>query len=332
MRSAHLNPPPFIHQTGGSDPFDPKVSGWILPWDGKEEMDVGFIGVPLSRSSISASAASEAPMAVRQSWRSFSTYDVDHDVDLFPLKVRDLGDIRMHVTDISLCHRHIEQGMKDVYEATARFPDFLPVIMGGDHSITCPSVKAFAQFHSGKKIGLLQFDTHFDVRSLESGGPSNGTPIRGLIESSTIQGENIVQIGIHGFANAAVYRRYVDEQGIVFFTMREVRSRGLSAIMEEAVSRLKEKVDLIYVTVDIDVLDLSFLPGSPGPSPGGMFSWEMFEAVHRLGKEEQVKALDLVCLDPFRDVAGVSVKTAMHTILSFLSGVCLRRRGVEDSL
>ncbi|MGA9173343.1 MAG: arginase family protein [Thermoactinomyces sp.] len=164
------------------------------------------------------------------------------------------------------------------------------------------------------------------MRSLESGGPSNGTPIRGLIESGTIRGENIVQIGIHSFTNAAVYRRYVDEQGITFFTMLDVRTRGLTEILKQAISMLKEKVDLIYVTVDIDVLDLSFLPGSPGPSPGGMFSWELFEAVHQLGKEPQVKALDLVCLDPFRDVAWVSVKTAMHTILSFLSGVCLRRK------
>lgn len=106
-------------------------------------MDVGVIGVPLSRSSISASGASETPWAVRQSWKSFSTYDVDHDADLTRLNVRDLGDVRMHVTDIPLCHHYIEKGMEEVYEKTQKQDFFLPVIIGGDHSITCPSVKAW---------------------------------------------------------------------------------------------------------------------------------------------------------------------------------------------
>jgi formiminoglutamase len=288
-------------------------------------MEVGLVGVPLSRSSISASGASEAPLAIRQSWRGFSTYDIDHDVDLSLLTVRDLGDIRMHITDIRQCHDNIERGMSEVYEATASFPFFLPIILGGDHSITRPSVKAFARHHKGKRIGLLQFDTHFDVRSLEPGGPSNGTPIRGLIESGTLAGEHIVQIGIHSFANAAVYRRYADEQGITFYTMRQVRMRGLDVILAESISYLKGKTDAIYVTVDIDVLDLAFLPGSPGPSPGGMQPWELFEAVHVLGKEDRVQALDLVCLDPMRDVGQLSVKTATHVLLSFLSGVRVRR-------
>jgi formiminoglutamase len=325
VRFKYLNPPPLIHQNEVVDPYDRKVSQWIRPWDGQEKMDAGFIGVPLSRSSISASAASEAPLAVRLSWRGFSTYDADHDVDLEHLVVRDLGDIRMHTTDIFRCHENIEHGLGEVYERTANMPGFIPVIMGGDHSVTCPSVKAFVRHYQGKTAGLLQFDTHFDVRDLKSGGPSNGTPIRGLLESGALKGEHIVQIGIHSFANSKAYRQYVDEQGITFHTMNRVRKEGLDSVLDQALDHLRRKVDVIYVTVDIDVLDLSFLPGSPGPSPGGMFSWELFEAVHRLGKEEKVKALDLVCLDPFRDVAQLSVKTATHVLLSFLSGVRVRK-------
>lgn len=72
------------------------------------------------------------------------------------------------------------------------------------------------------KTGLLQFDTHFDVRSLESGGPSNGTPVRGLLESGTLEGKEIVQIGIHGFANSRIYRQYAEEKGITFYTMHQI--------------------------------------------------------------------------------------------------------------
>ncbi len=326
MEFRYVAPPPFVHQPEAADPNDIKVSEWIRPWDGKEQADAGVIGIPLSRSSISASAASESPWAIRQSWRNFSAYDVDHNVDLTRLKVRDFGDIRMHVTDIPRCHHQIEKGMGEVYQATARNNSFLPVIVGGDHSVTCPSVKAFVKANPGKKVGLFQFDTHFDVRSLESGGPSNGTPIRGLLESDTLHGEHIVQVGIHGFANSRLYRQYANDQGIAFYTIHQIRNEGFDAVFYKSFAKLSHSVDIIYVTVDLDVLDLSFLPGSPGASPGGLYSWELFEALFCLGKEKQVKAFDLVCLDPNRDVGTLSVKTATHAILFFLSGVCVRKQ------
>lgn len=263
-KCAYLNPPPFTYQTSVVDPNDIKVSQWLIPWNGQEEMHAGLVGVPLSRSSISASAASESPLAVRQSFRSFSTFDIDHEVDLAPLKVRDLGDIRMHTTNILQCHANIEEGMKEVYEATTSYSSFVPLILGGDHSITCPSVTAFSKAHPDKKVGLLQFDTHFDVRSLESGGPSNGTPIRGLLTAGVLEGKNIFQIGLHSFANSKPYYEYVKEHGIHYYTMRDVRSRGLNPIMDEVLEQLYSQVDAIYVTVDIDVLDQAALPGSPG--------------------------------------------------------------------
>ncbi|MBS7531106.1 agmatinase family protein [Hazenella sp. IB182353] len=318
----YLNPAPIQHQQEQVDPLDLKVAQWIKPRQPDDSYQIGFVGVPLSRSSISASAASESPLAVRQSWRGFATYDVDHDVDLTPLQVRDLGDIRMHTTDIGICHQNIEQGMAEVYAAHQDQKTFIPLIMGGDHSITCPSVKAFVKANPGKRVGLIQFDTHFDVRSLESGGPSNGTPIRGLIESGTLRGEDVMQLGIHSFANSRAYKAYVDEQGITYYTMRQIRERGMQVVLNEALALLKAKVDLLYVTVDIDVLDQAALPGSPGSSPGGLTSWELFEAVYQLGQEEQVHAFDMVCLDPFRDVGSVSVRTVTHVMLSFLSGIC----------
>jgi formiminoglutamase len=326
MKFLSLNPPPFTYQTSTVDPNDIKVSQWLTSWNGEEEIDAALIGIPLSRSSISASAASESPLAVRQSFRSFSTFDIDHEVDLAPLRVRDMGDIRMHTTDILQCHKNIEQGMGEVYKATSSFSSFIPLILGGDHSITCPSVKAFSNYHQGKKVGLLQFDTHFDVRSLENGGPSNGTPIRGLLTSGVLQGENIFQIGLHSFANSKPYYDYVKEQGIHYYTMRQVRVEGLETVLQEAIQQLNKQVDVIYVTVDIDVLDQASLPGSPGSSPGGMVSWDLFEAVHQLGMQEKVQAIDFVCLDPFRDVGMVSVRTMTHTVLSFLSGYQRRLR------
>lgn len=320
----YLLPPSLINRMGGADRLDLKVSRWLLPWEQGEKVEIGCIGAPLSRSSISASAASETPNAIRLAWRGFSTWYADYDTDLSDLIVRDMGDIRMHTTDIVACQRNIEQGLLTLYRQE---PDLLPVVIGGDHSITRPSLSAFAQAHPGKTVGLIQFDTHFDVRNLEDGGPSNGTPFRGLIEDGVLKGEHIVQIGIHGFANARAYRDYVKEHGITYYTMRQVHQIGGEALIRQVVEQLSQKVDLIYVTVDLDVLDASHCPGAPGAAPGGMANWELFDAVYQLGLCPRVAALDLVELDPFRDIAQISVRTGCHTLLSFFAGVRNRLKG-----
>lgn len=324
--TSYLNPPPISHQSTMVDAYDLKVSQWVRPWNGSGKVDAVVVGVPLSRSSISASGASEAPLAVRQSWKSFTTYDVDHDVDISLLRVSDLGDIRMHTTDIQVCHENIEQGAGEVlnrWSSTA-----MPLFVGGDHSITCPLVKAVAHFYRRERIGLIQFDTHFDVRRLEAGGPSNGTPIRGLLQSGVLRGSDIFQIGIHGFANSKAYQEYVKEQGIHVYTQRQLREQGLMRVISTALDTLDRQVDWIYVTVDMDVLDQAFLPGSPGASPGGMAPWELFDAVHTLGKQKNVVAVDFVCFDPLRDIGNMSAKIVTHTMLSFLSGMA--KKGSDE--
>jgi formiminoglutamase len=176
-----------------------------------EPFDVGLLGVPLSRSSISPSAASENPNAIRMIWKSFAAYNIDYDIDLSTLRIVDLGDVKMHVTDIPRCHHNIEQGLLEVLD---RNPPFLPVMIGGDHSITNPLVKAVKQHHRDKTIGIVQFDTHFDLRDLRDGGPSNGTPIRGLIESHTVSGQHVVNIGLHGYFNTYSLKQYADQLGV----------------------------------------------------------------------------------------------------------------------
>ena len=128
---------------------DMKVSDLVVPY-GEEQgkPDIVLLGVPLSRSSISPSAASEFPEAFRKSWSLFSTYYIDDNVDIRDLKIADAGDVVMHGTDIIRCQKNIEQAMSDVME---RYPKSLYISIGGDHSITAPIVRAHAK--EGKRIG-----------------------------------------------------------------------------------------------------------------------------------------------------------------------------------
>lgn len=320
-----LNPPSF-HWRKDKNIQEPKVHEWIQTIEENNQpkwanIDVAIIGVPLSRSSISASAASENPDAIRRAWKSFYPYHLEHDVDLTYLNVLDLGDVRQHVTDIALCHRNIQDAMVAIQTYHS---NVFPLVLGGDHSITAMLIKGYKRVHTNKEIGILQFDTHFDLRDLEEFGPANGTPIRNLIESGTVKGENVFNIGLHGFFNGKSLKEYADKVGLNYITLKETRKRGLEQVVTESIESLSKKVDVIYLTVDMDVLDMSFGPGAPAATPGGMRTDELFEAVYIAGKCKKVRAMDIVCLDPHKDIGEATVKAGVHVMLSFLTGFAQR--------
>ncbi len=321
-----LKPPSF--RWSPAQGSEPKVNEWIRTLSGEEQkvdfssVDVTILGIPLSRSSISASAASETPEAMRQAWKSFNPYHLEYDADLTPLHVLDLGDVRQHVTDISLSHKWIIEAMVSMRN---HHSNVLPIMLGGDHSITAMLVKGWKIAHPEQRIGILQLDTHFDLRSLEDNGPSNGTPIRNLIESGTIQGEDVYNVGLHGFYNAKSLKEYADQVGVNYITLRKVREQGITSTIQSVLEHLSAKVDVIYLTVDMDVLDIAYAPGVPAATPGGMRTDELFEAVYLAGSHPLVKAMDIVCLDPYRDVAQTTVKSGVHVMLTFLTGFAQRK-------
>ncbi|MDQ0340007.1 formiminoglutamase [Caldalkalibacillus uzonensis] len=323
-----LNPPPFRWMARNTT--EPKVHEWIRTIDPEQaaeydwsQVDVTIVGIPLSRSSISASAASENPEAMRQAWKSFVPYSIDEDVDLTPLHVVDVGDVRQHVTDIPYCHRQIKEAMISMRRT---HPHALPIMLGGDHSVTAMLVKGWKEAHPEQRIGLLQFDTHFDLRSVVELGPANGTPVRQLIESGTVRGEDVWNIGLHGYFNALSLKKYADEHGVNYVTLKKARQQGLQATLQEALADLERKVDVIYLTVDMDVLDMADAPGAPAATPGGMRTDELFELVLQAGQHDKVQAMDIVCLDPHKDVRQVTVKAGVYVMLTFLTGFMLRKQ------
>ncbi len=311
---------------GGADVS--KVHEWIQPLstasDPEKSKDADFVvvGVPLSRSSISASGASEFPEAFRRAWKGFTTYNLDEDIDLSEMTALDAGDVPMHVTDIRQCHDNIIEASAALQK---HFGTSKVCAIGGDHSITAMMVKGMHQVRPNENIGILQFDTHFDLRDMTDNGPSNGTPMRNLIESGVVEGRNMYNIGLHGFFNTKDLKNYADEKGVNYFTLRETRKKGIEETVVACLEELASKVDTIYLTVDMDVLDVAYAPGVPASTPGGMTTAELLEGVLVAAKHPKVKAMDIVCLDPLKDTnVQPTVKLGTHVFLTFLTGVMLR--------
>ncbi|MEH7111266.1 agmatinase family protein [Neobacillus niacini] len=323
-----INPPSFTWVRPESGECS-KVHEWIQPitdltsLEKSKDAEVVILGVPLSRSSISASAASEFPEAFRRSWRSFTTYNLDEEIDLSEMTVFDAGNVPMHVTDISKCHTNIINASATIHQ---HFRHSKVCAIGGDHSITAMMVKGMQLEKPNEKIGILQFDTHFDLRDLSDNGPSNGTPMRNLIESGVVEGRNMYNIGLHGFFNTKDLKQYADEKGVNYFTLRTARKKGIEETVQHCLDELSSKVDTIYLTVDMDVLDIAYAPGVPASTPGGMTTEELLNGVLAAGRHPKVTAMDIVCLDPLRDTfVQPTVKLGTHVFLTFLTGVMLRQ-------
>jgi formiminoglutamase len=285
-----------------------------------------LIGADYSGRAITPQRSDEAPDVVRRALARFAPYDSRTGQDLGGkwciADHANAGAIRSSTWEDAF---ERIRTLADAAHATSRFV----VALGGDHSVSWPLVESAAvvtrrQHGPSGRLGVLQLDVHHDVRPLDD-GPSNGTPFRGLLESETIHPDDLVQVGIHPFANRRELAEYCDEQRIRRFSLDEVRElgpreTGLSAI------RALSGCDAIWLTVDIDVLDRAHAPGTAAALPGGLDPATLCGIVEAACSDPRVIGLDVVEFDPRRDVADVTAYAVANVVMSALS-VIARRAG-----
>ncbi|WP_027965145.1 formimidoylglutamase [Halalkalibacillus halophilus] len=290
----------------------------ILKGADGQKRQFGLVGAPLSKPSISHSGASFAPGAIREAMASYSTYSNESGYDFKNDEITDFGDITMHPTDIVASQERIFTSVRDIL---SREEAEFHIVLGGDHSISYPAIKAFQEKYG--RVGLLQFDAHHDLRNLEDGGPTNGTPFRRAIENQVLLGEDIVQIGIRDFTNAKAYDDYAHNHGVSVHTMEDVEKGSIDELIDKEMSRLAEKVDFIYITVDIDVLDQAYAPGCPAIGPGGMDSKTLLQAIKVASKHQKAQAIDFVEIDPTLDFRNMTSRVAAYGIFQFIKAKIL---------
>jgi formiminoglutamase len=276
------------------------------------------IGAPLHLGSLSGGRFDLAPDAIRQALVRYSTFA--DGIDVRAVAVKDAG-------DLAIAESRPEAALQEIAGAVGGTLDTydVAVILGGDNSVTRPACRGLGP--DASRIGLLTLDAHHDRRDLDD-GLSNGNPIRALLNDG-LPGDHMIQIGIQPFANSRAYADVAREAGITVITVHEVRTRGIEAIVREALDVLALKTDRIYVDLDLDVLDRAYAPACPGSRPGGLAPWEVLAGSRLAGSHPKVRAIDLVEVDPTKDVADATVLTAAGCLLSFAAGVAGRGREVE---
>ena len=317
-----IRPPTIINNTqpitGGIETQHYNMlSNWITFWDFEEEIDAAIIGVPYGFTGEAA-----APTVFREQFSSLATRNAAYDSDPVPLKVRDVGNVVMHPTDVFQCHKNVEKALSDLYTINR---EFVPFIVGGDHSVAAPSFRAFKAVR-GETVGLIDFDAHPDTRDDSTNGPTAGTPFRQLLEGGHLDGNNAVQIGFHGFSGSSELYEYNRNHGITLIPAAEVRRRRMADVIEQALEKASDGTDSIYISLDIDVMDGPWGPGTHGDIAGGLDSHEILEAMYLLGRHPKVKVVDLVEIAPIKDVRDMTSKLAVNIMMSFLTGFYERKQ------
>ena len=234
------------------------------------------------------------------------------------LRVVDFGDAPVIPADPARTRDAIEETVAQVVRAGA-----VPIVLGGDHSIAEPNVSAVAATHG--PVGLVHFDTHTDTGTEVFGVEvSHGTPMYRLVEAGRVDPRRYVQIGLRGYWPGEAEFAWQAERGITSFFMHDVRDLGI----REVVARTVEVVGPgpVFLTVDVDVLDPAFAPGTGTPEPGGMTSADLLWACRALAQQLELVGADVVEVIPTAvGSADVTALVAERIVREILTGIALRR-------
>ncbi|MFI5261040.1 MAG: agmatinase family protein [Candidatus Limnocylindrales bacterium] len=285
--------------------------------------DVAIIGAPLDEGVSHRPGARFGPRAIRA-----ATYtEGDHSLQLGVEPWRyldgvDTGDAAIVPAWLERGHAMIYRKVLEVARAGA-----VPFVLGGDHSITWPSASAVAEAVAPQRIGIVHFDAHADTAPDDYGVlAGHGTPMRRLIDSGAVAGRNFVQIGLRGYWPGPEIFAWMQEQGMRYHFMHEIEERGAEAVIDDAIAEALDGPDLIYLSLDIDVIDPGMAPGTGTPEPGGLLTREVLRAVRRIVGRVSLAGMDVVEVSPPFDHAEVTAMAAHRAVLEAISALAVKKR------
>jgi agmatinase len=286
--------------------------------------DVAIVGAPYDEGTSHRPGARFGPNAIRAAtYHAGSVNSLQLDIQPFDwLACADAGDAPIVPGNPERAHEVIRRKVAVLMQAGA-----IPIVLGGDHSITWPTASAVAEGVAPQSLGIVHFDAHADTAASTWGSlRSHGTPMRRLIESGAVAGRNFVQVGLRGYWPPPETLDWMRENGLRWHFMTEIEERGAEAVVADAIAEALDGAERIYLSVDIDVLDPGMAPGTGTPEPGGMLTREVLRAVRQVVAAVDLAGMDVVEVAPAYDVAEVTAAAANRCVMEAISALAARRR------
>jgi agmatinase len=282
-------------------------------------VDVAIVGAPTDDLVSDRPGARFGPRAIRAASCPPGPH-LEAKVDpMAELRMVDYGDAPVVPADAARTHAAIERTVGEVVGAGA-----IPIVLGGDHSIAEPDIRACALQHG--PLGLVHFDTHTDTGTEVFGVEvSHGTPMYRLVEQRHVDPKRYVQVGLRGYWPGPKEFDWQAERGITSFFMHDVRRLGVEDVVRQTVELVG--TGPAYLTVDVDVLDPAFAPGTGTPEPGGMTSADLLWACRTVAARLELVGAEVVEVIPtMPGSADITALVADRIVREILTGIALRRR------
>jgi agmatinase len=291
-------------------------------FDVADDVDVAVAGVPFDGGQGKRAGARFGPSAIRAQTGIYAYYgeykgellDVESGrrVEHGDLTIRDCGDVDTVPNDITATRDQVAAAVERMADGA------FPVVLGGDHYLTYPSFLGVANA-LGDDVGVVQLDAHSDTVGDSGlyGKHFNGSPMARIAESPHGDYTTHAMVGIRGY-EAGDFDEMAAAEGIHVTDVDEVRERGIEACVRSAIDHVTDRVDHVYVTADIDVVDPGFAPGTGSPEPGGITSAELVTAMSTLGEYDAVAGVDLMEVAPGFDPTTSTAQLAAKALVRFL--------------
>lgn len=289
--------------------------------------DVVIVGAPFDGGTSYRSGARFGPSALRAACylgHDGSRPSLALRVDaLKDLNVVDVGDVELFSGDAARSCADLEKVIEAIASTGA-----VPLVLGGDHTITWPDVTGVARARGWGKVSAIHFDAHADTGDIEFGSLiGHGQPMRRLIESGAARGDRFFQVGLRGYWPPPDILEWMAEQKMRSYEMTEIVTRGFDEVIDEVIHSSMDECDGVFLSVDIDVVDPGSAPGTGTPEPGGLSSRQLLDAVREIAYRVPIVGMDVVEVAPPFDHADITALLGNRVILEALSGMAKRRSG-----
>jgi len=215
------------------------------------------------------------------------------------------------VDSVEIVPNNIEDSMKNIQAKVAELKENF-ILLGGDHSVTYPSFKAFAA--NFKNAGIVVFDAHPDCMQPFS-APTHENFLRTLIEDGILNPENVLIVGVRNWDKEEY--KFLKEKKIKYYSMSEISYEGTRSVCDAVMAAAKDW-DGMYLSIDIDAVDAAFVPGTGYPEVGGLTSRELLYFVQRIKNLNNLKAADVVEVNPPKDINDMTSLLAAKLVIELL--------------
>jgi agmatinase len=280
--------------------------------------DAALLGVPYDGGTTYRSGARLAPYHVRRVSALVPGFHPIHRMDVFArLNARDCGNVMAPPFNAAAMRELVGSEIAAVLEAGAT-----PFVVGGDHSVSVPVLRALAHRHG--PVALVHVDAHFDCSTAETWGEKfhHGTPIRNAVEEGLLAPNKVFQVGLRGPWSDAGDADLLDELGATRFTADELASIGPAIVARRILEVVGDTP--VYLSIDVDAVDPAFAPGTGTPIPGGLTSRELLAFMRGLAGV-RLCGCDLVEVTPMLDHADVTCLLAAHALFEALALAAIAR-------